>query len=72
MQCEKGRSLQPDEIITMDWLAENVVGKIPDVDELTEDARALVEFQGIRVDESDTEKSAAPGKDAAAENGGAT
>ena len=72
LQCEKGRSLQPDEIITMDWLAENVVGKIPDVDELTEDARALVEFQGIRVDESDTEKSAAPGKDAAAENGGAT
>lgn len=72
LQCEKGRSLQPDEIITMDWLAENVVGKIPDVDELTEDAKALVEFQGIRVDESDTEKSAAPGKDAAAENGGAT
>lgn len=72
LQCEKGRSLQPDEIITMDWLAENVVGKIPDVDELTEDARELVEFQGIRVDESDTEKSAAPGKDAAAENGGAT
>ena len=56
----------------MDWLAENVVGKIPVVDELTEDARALVEFQGIRVDESDTEKSAALGKDAAAENGGAT
>ena len=72
LQCEKGQSLQPDEIITMDWLAENVVGKIPDVDELTEDARALVEFQGIRVDESGTEKSAAPGKDAAAENGGAT
>lgn len=72
LQCEKGQSLQPDEIITMDWLAENVVGKIPDVDELTEDARALVEFQGIRVDESDTEKSAAPGKGEAAENGGAT
>ncbi len=72
LQCEKGRSLQPDEIITMDWLGGNVVGKIPDVDELTEDARALVEFQGIRVDESGTEKSAAPGKDAAAENGGAT
>ncbi len=72
LQCEKGQSLQPDEIITMDWLAENVVGKIPDVDELTEDARALVEFQGIRVDESDTEKSAALGKGEAAENGGAT
>ena len=69
-QCEKGRSLQPDEIITMDWLAENVVGQIPDLDELTEEARALVEFQGIRVDESDTEKSAVVRKDVPVENGG--
>lgn len=39
LQCEKGSSLGPDEIITMDWLAENVVGKIPKLDELTEEAR---------------------------------
>ena len=48
LQCEKGRSLQPDEIITMDWLAENVVGEIPDFDSLTEAAQAVVRLQGIR------------------------
>ncbi len=68
-QCEKGRSLQPNEIITMDWLAENVIGKIPDLEELTEEARALVEFQGIRVDESDTEKGDAARKEVPAEGG---
>jgi len=56
LQCEKGESLEADEIITMDWLAENVVGGIPNIDELTEDAQALVEFQGIKVDESGTGK----------------
>lgn len=56
LQCEKEKSLGPDEIITMDWLAENVIGKIPELDELTEEAQALVEFQGIGVDESGTEK----------------
>lgn len=58
VQCEKGMSLEPDDIITMDWLAENVVGKIPDISELTDEARALVEFQGIKVDESSADKKA--------------
>ena len=56
LQCEKGESLGADEIITMDWLAENVIGRIPEVDELTQEAQKLVEFQGIKVDESGTEK----------------
>ena len=56
LQCEKGECLGADEIITMDWLVENVIGKIPELDELTKDARELVEFQGIKVDESSPEK----------------
>lgn len=56
LQCEKGECLGADEIITMDWLVENVIGKIPELDELTKDARDLVEFQGIKVDESSPEK----------------
>ena len=52
LKCEKGQSLDADDIITMDWLAENVVGKIPELDELTEEARKLVEFLGIKVDEN--------------------
>ncbi len=58
VQCDKGKSLEAEEIITMDWLAENVIGKIPELDELTDEARMLVEFQGIKVDESGTERSA--------------
>ncbi len=69
VQCEKGQSLEPDDIITMDWLAENVIGKIPELDELTDDAKALVEFQGIKVDESGTEKSVDTRTDKSDENG---
>lgn len=70
LQCEKGVTLGPDEIITMDWLAENVVGKIPELEELTEEARALVEFQGFKVDETGIEKTVDPQADEADENGG--
>lgn len=70
VQCEKGKSLDADEIITMDWLAENVIGKIPDLDELTDEARTLVEFQGIKVDESGTEKNTEAQTDSSDENGG--
>ncbi|MDE6319384.1 MAG: BMP family ABC transporter substrate-binding protein, partial [Lachnospiraceae bacterium] len=69
LQCEKGVTLGPDEIITMDWLAENVIGKIPELDELTEEARALVEFQGFKVDETGMEKNVDPQADGADENG---
>lgn len=51
VRCQEGQSLGADEIITMDWLAENVVGHIPVFGELTEEAQALVQFQGIKIDE---------------------
>ena len=70
MQCEKGKNLEPDEIITMDWLAENVIGKIPELDELTEEAQALVKFQGIKVDESFSEKNVSVQVSGAGQNGG--
>ena len=70
VQCEKGKSLGPEEIITMDWLAENVIGKIPDLEELTQEARTLVEFQGIKVEEPGTEKSVSAQKSGADGNGG--
>lgn len=40
--------LSPEQIIQMDWLAENVVGEIPTAEQLTEEARLLVALQGIR------------------------
>lgn len=47
-QSGDGKSLTPEEIITMNWLAENVVGRIPEYHELTEDAQALVRLQGVK------------------------
>lgn len=52
VQCEEGQSLNPRQIITMNWLAENVVGRIPEAEELTDEAQALLKLQGVRVDES--------------------
>lgn len=56
VRCEEGKSIEPEEIITMDWLAENVIGRIPELEELTEEAQALMQFQGIKIDESNAEK----------------
>ena len=40
----------------MDWLVDNVTGKIPEFEELTEEAQALVSLQGIKADEGSSEK----------------
>lgn len=40
--------LTPEEIMTMDWLVDNVVGHIPSVDELTKDAKPVVLLRGIQ------------------------
>lgn len=39
--------IPPQEIITMDWLVENVVGSIPSISDLTEEAQALTKMQGL-------------------------
>lgn len=44
---EKGNVLTPEEIITMDWLLDNVVGTIPEIDELDDSAKAIVMAQGV-------------------------
>ncbi len=43
-----GQELTPAEIIAMDWLADNVVGDMPDLSMLKEEAHALVGLQGIK------------------------
>lgn len=46
----KGNSvIPPNEIIKMDWLADNIIGYIPDVDELNEEAVPMVEIQGLQI-----------------------
>lgn len=47
LQNKKGHEMSPEDIITMDWLLDNVVGDIPAIDELDESARAIMVSQGI-------------------------
>ena len=45
-----------EEIITMDWLADNIIGSIPTMDELIDEAIPIVEVQGVaKVKEPDGE-----------------
>lgn len=41
-------TLTPEELVTMDWLANNVVGSIPKKEELTEGAQPVVSQQGVK------------------------
>ena len=45
-------SLSPEEIMTMDWLAENVIGTIPAKEELKEQATPVIKQQGVKKKES--------------------
>lgn len=47
VRTEENVALTPQEIIHMDYLAQNVLGRIPAIDELTEVARSLVSLQGV-------------------------
>ena len=51
VQCQDGEALTAEEIISMDWLAENVVGVIPEFKDLTQEAQTLVRLQGVKEDE---------------------
>lgn len=41
-------TLSPEEIIKMDWLAENIIGTIPEPEELTEQAKPVLSQQGLK------------------------
>ena len=52
------RRVTPDEILNMDYLVENVEGKIPQFDELLPIARPIVRLQGIYRDTIPPDKDA--------------
>ncbi len=41
------QEMSPTDIMNMDWLCENVVGKIPDMDSLVDKAKTVVELKGV-------------------------
>ena len=45
--------LTPEQIIGMDWLAENIVGSIPDYDQLNETGKATVDMVGVEAASKD-------------------
>lgn len=46
--------LTAEQVITMDWLANNVIGRIPRFDELIDEAKPLVSLIGVHKDETTT------------------
>ena len=48
VQEDPNRELTPEEIIMMDWLADNVVGYIPGEEELVEHSLPIIKQQGIK------------------------
>lgn len=47
VQNDPERILRPEEMVNMDWLAENIVGHIPTADELSDSAIPIFSQQGI-------------------------
>ena len=47
LRCDADRRLTPAEILCMDYLADNIIGTLPEPDDLIESARPLVLLQGI-------------------------
>lgn len=47
VQTDADAVLSPEEIITMDWLMENVVGYIPKMDSLVDKAKPVILSQGV-------------------------
>ena len=47
LRNEGNHVMSPNELMNMDWLVDNVIGKMPKLEELDEEAAAMVEVQGF-------------------------
>lgn len=48
-RCHNGETLTPAQILSMDWFCEHVIGTIPELSELKEEAVPFVSRQGLKV-----------------------
>ena len=39
--------MSPEDIITMNWLVRNIIGSIPTMDDLIDEAKPVVKLQGL-------------------------
>ena len=51
LRCGEGTSLSPEEILSMDWLCDNVEGRIPGPEEILPDRLETVKILGLKRDE---------------------
>ncbi len=54
LKNEKNQVMLPEDIMKMNWLADNVIGEIPEVSELKEEAKPIVELKGVTEEAKDT------------------
>ena len=54
LKCHSNEAMTPEAIMKMDWLAENVLGEIPPIDELIDAAHSVVQIKGVE-ENKDTE-----------------
>ncbi|MCH5268349.1 MAG: BMP family ABC transporter substrate-binding protein [Lachnospiraceae bacterium] len=47
IQTDISDNITAEGIITMDWLADNIIGSIPSMDDLVEEAKPIVQVQGV-------------------------
>ncbi|MBR5420389.1 MAG: BMP family ABC transporter substrate-binding protein [Lachnospiraceae bacterium] len=48
LKCEDGQVITAKDAVNIDWLAENIIGELPDISQLKEEAVELVSIQGIK------------------------
>ena len=48
IRCDETDFIKPEDIMTMDWLVDNVVGSIPNIDDLTDNAKPVVQLRGLQ------------------------
>jgi hypothetical protein len=55
LKNQNGEVMDPNDIMWMDWLVDNVVGTIPNRDELIDSAKTVVEIQGVKKGDRSTQ-----------------
>lgn len=48
IRCDETDLIKPEDIITMDWLVDNVIGSIPNIDDLIDEAKPVVQLRGLQ------------------------
>ena len=48
LRCGETELIKPEDIMTMNWLVDNIVGSIPNIDDLIDEAKPVVQLRGLQ------------------------